>query len=241
MGRLLAVLMLVLACQPARADDTDVELAKAHFRTGEIYYERGRYPDAAREFEEAYRLSNRPELLYNMGKSYDGVGDHAKALAVYRRWLEQVKDSPDRETVSQRVVALGGLVGTITITASVDGAAVKLDGVPVGETPLPASIEVNPGGHKLEITREGYRTWRDQLVATPGGTLAVKAPLESLVTVVKQVIEVERKEKPTPIYKRWWLWTVVGAVVAAAAITGGVLGSQTPPVNGPFAQLPAVR
>jgi hypothetical protein len=56
--------------------------------------------------------------------------------------------------------------------------------------------------------------------------------------VVKEVVEVEKK---VPVYKRWWLWTLVGAVVVAGAVTGGVLGSQQPPVDGPFAQLPAVR
>src|SRR5207253_5437541 len=99
--------------------------------------------------------------------------------------------------------------------------------------PLLAAIEVNPGGHKIEVSREGYRTFREQLVATPGGARTVDAKLESLVKV--QLVEVERKEKPTPVYKRWWLWTAVGAVVAAGAITGGVLGSQTPPVSGAFA------
>lgn len=30
----------------------------------------------------------------------------------------------------------------------------------------------------------------------------------------------------TPLYKRWWLWTVVGGVVAAGAVTGAVLGTR---------------
>jgi tetratricopeptide (TPR) repeat protein len=244
MGRVCGLIVLLCALH-ARADEpppgADLELAKAHYRTGEIYYERGRYPDAAREFEEAYRLSNKPELLYNMGKSYDGAGDHARALAVYRRWLAQVQTSPDHDTVVQRVGQLAGLVGHVKITASVAGAQVTLDGAIVGEAPLPEAIALNPGGHKLEVAREGYRTFRKSFVATPGGSVDIDAALESLEKVQVKVIEVERKEKPQPIYKRWWLWTVVGAVVAAGAITAGVLGSREPPVDGPFAQLPAVR
>ena len=30
----------------------------------------------------------------------------------------------------------------------------------------------------------------------------------------------------TPLYKRWWLWTIVGGVVAAGAVTGAVLGTR---------------
>src|SRR5687767_12643301 len=106
----------------------DLDLAKAHFKTGEIYYEKARFPDAAREFEEAYRLSKRPELLYNMGKSYDGAGDAARALTAYRRFLAQVKASNDRPWVEGRVGQLQKLVGRLTISSNVDGAQVKVDG-----------------------------------------------------------------------------------------------------------------
>jgi hypothetical protein len=224
------------------AGGPDLELAKAHYRTGEIYYERNRFPDAAREFEEAFRLSKRPELLYNMGKSYDGVGDHAKALGAYRRFLAAVAVSPDRAAVEERVISLEKLVGRVTIRASVEGAAVEVDGNRVGKAPLEGPLELNPGGHKIEVSAEGYRTWRGTAVAAPGKESVVDAQLESMVKVqvVKEVVEVERRKK-VPVYKQWWLWTAVGLVVAAGAITAGVLGSQEPPIDGPHAQLPSVR
>src|SRR6187401_2369711 len=97
--------LVTIHANSAHAADAgaDVELAKAHFATGQIYYERGRFPDAAREFEEAYRLSGKAALLYNMGNAYDGSSDAARALTAYRRFLAQVKDSPDRPWVSGRV------------------------------------------------------------------------------------------------------------------------------------------
>ena len=30
-------------------------------------------------------------------------------------------------------------------------------------------------------------------------------------------------QKPVPVYKKWWLWTIVGAVVAAGVVTTAVL------------------
>jgi tetratricopeptide (TPR) repeat protein len=217
----------------------DLELAKAHFHTGQIYYENARYPDAAREFEEAYRLSKKPDLLFNMGKSYDHLGDHARALAAYRRFASDVAQSPDRAEVETRIHALEGLVGRLRVFASVDGANVTLDGAAVGQTPLMNVFEVNPGAHQIEISREGYRTFRHSPVAAPGKQVTVEAQLESLVKVVR--IEVEKKEKPVPLYKKWWLWTVVGVVAAGAAVTAGVVASQQPPVSGDFAQLPRVQ
>src|SRR5690349_11868631 len=98
--------LLLSAASQAAPPAVDLDLAKAHYRTGELYYERGNFPDAAKEFEEAYRLSGRPELLYNMGKSYDGIGDMRGALEAYRRFLGTVKASPDRPFVERRVKEL---------------------------------------------------------------------------------------------------------------------------------------
>lgn len=231
--------MLVTALAHAQAE-VDLELAKSHFRTGQIYYEAGRFPDAAREFEEAHRLSKKSELLYNMGKAYDGAGDHARALGAYRRFLAVVPGTRDEPEVRARITALERLVGRVTVEA-VEGATVDIDGARAGTTPLPGPLELNPGGHSIEVAREGYRTWRSKFVATPGAALTLRPALESLVQVQVKVVEVEKKAPPPPVYKRWWLWTIVGGVAAAGAITAGVVASQQAPVDGAFAQLPGVR
>jgi tetratricopeptide (TPR) repeat protein len=218
----------------------DVVIAKAHFSTGMIYYERGRFADAAREFEEAYRLSHRPELLYNMGKAYDGGSDKARALRAYRRFLTAVPETRDRPAVQARISALTQLVGRLRINSSVDGATVRVDGTEIGTTPLADEVEVNPGSHAVEVGHEGYATWRETVVGAPGALTAVEARPTSLVKIVR--VEVARREAPQPVYKRWWLWAAVGAVVAAGAITGGVLGARSATeVSEPSAQLPGVR
>jgi tetratricopeptide (TPR) repeat protein len=224
---------------PAPGEPQDLELARAHFKTGEIYYERGRFPDAAREFEEAYRLSSKSDLLYNMGKSYDGAGDHARALDAYRRFLAALPSSTDRPAIERRVAALERLVGRVTIASNVEGAAITIDGDAVGASPLPRPLELNPGGHAIVASKEGYRSYRGTVVVAPGSEPRVDAKLESLVQV--KIVEVPRQEKKVPVYKRWWLWTVVGAVVVGGVVTAGVLGSREAPIDGPAVQLPAVR
>jgi tetratricopeptide (TPR) repeat protein len=233
-----------LCCPSARAQRTpsydDVDIAKAHYATGLAYYERSRFADAAHEFEEAYRLSRRPELLYNMGKAYDGDGDRARALAAYRRFLTALPDSSDTPVVRARVRELERLVGRLKLSCTIEGAQVRVDGVEVGTTPLGAPVEVNPGAHAIEVAHEGYATWKANVVGVPGGVTAVDARPNSLIKIVR--VEVARGEPTPPLYKRWWLWTTVGAVVAAGAVTGGVLGSRSAnEVPAPVAQFPTVR
>jgi tetratricopeptide (TPR) repeat protein len=241
-GLALLSLLSVLYANFARAADApagaDLELAKAHYATGQIYYERGRFPDAAREFEEAYRLSGRPELLYNMGKAYDGSSDAARALTAYRRFLADVRQSSDRLWVIGRVDQLDKIIGRLEITCSLDGSTVKLDGAEIGLTPLKDPVEVNPGSHDVEVGHEGYSTWRKKVVAVPGQATPVLADPKSMVKIVR--VEVEKKQ--TPVYKKWWLWTaVVGVVVVSAAVTAGVLATRDDGVSGPHAQLPQVK
>ncbi len=223
---------------PPTADD--IELAKAHYKTGEIYYDHGRYPDAAHEFEEAYRLSHRAALLYNMGKSYDAVGDSARALIAYRRFLEQVPNSPDRPEVEKRVAALVTLVGRVEIHSTIDGSTVRIDGIDVGETPLQSALELNPGGHLVEVAHEGYATWHSEPIIVSGRSITIEADPKSLVKV--EVIRIEAPaEKPKPVYKKWWLWTIVGVVIVGGAVAAAVLTTQGSGVSGPSLTLPGVR
>jgi hypothetical protein len=142
--------------------------------------------------------------------------------------------------VVARAEALNGLVGRLTIVASVEGSAVTVDGALIGHSPIPDPLELNPGAHKIEIAHEGYATWRGESVASPGQAKELRAEQVSLVKVVKieRVVEVERR---VPVHKRWYLWVPISAAVVAAVVAGAVVGSQQPPVSGPFAQLPGVR
>jgi hypothetical protein len=230
---------LAAAAEP-QPSPNDVEIARAHFNTGQAYYQNGRYADAAREFEEAYRLSRRPALLYNMGKSYDGGNDYARALDAYQRFLAAGPvAAADREFATKRIELLQKMVGKIELAGAVEGSAVTLDGASVGTTPLSAPLVVNPGRHQLTLGHEGYATFRTAVNAPVGGTVTVNAQQTESV----RVVTVTRADKEVPVYKRWWLWTAVGgAVVAAGVVTAVVLTTSANDNSGlPTVQLPAVR
>lgn len=75
---------LVAAAPAARADD---EVAKKYYELGKTLYSRSDYEGAIKQFEEAYRLSRKPDLLYNIARSHEALGQYEKAIEVYRRYL----------------------------------------------------------------------------------------------------------------------------------------------------------
>jgi tetratricopeptide (TPR) repeat protein len=91
--RAAAILLALLVALPARAD-TAVEKARAHYRTGEAHFRAGRYDEAIAEYQAAYALANRPELLFNIGSAYrkkaeqtHDAADKRAAVDYYRRYL----------------------------------------------------------------------------------------------------------------------------------------------------------
>lgn len=92
------------AAQPAFAQQQQqqpVEDARARelFLEGEAHYAAGRYELAAERYLEAYQLSQRPELLFNVGNAYERLGDYEKAA----RYLGEYVDNPRaRDVVSVR-------------------------------------------------------------------------------------------------------------------------------------------
>ena len=106
----LAFLLLILVSpavalgQDGGPDRDAVERARSHFNSGIQYYDDQRYEDAAREFEEAYRLTQHPDVLYNLAQSYDRLERYDEAITEYRRYLAEAgNDSPERDRVERRV------------------------------------------------------------------------------------------------------------------------------------------
>jgi hypothetical protein len=75
----------------------DVELAKRHFELGKTYYNQAAYAKALQAFEESYKLSQRPELLYNIGKCHEALGALEQAITYYRRFLDAKGPDPNIE------------------------------------------------------------------------------------------------------------------------------------------------
>jgi tetratricopeptide (TPR) repeat protein len=91
----------------AQSGDDD-ERARVHFQAGSQYYEVGDYELAAREFEQAYELSGRVELLYNLYSAHDRAGSYEPAADALERYLEREAEMEParRASLTQRLERL---------------------------------------------------------------------------------------------------------------------------------------
>jgi tetratricopeptide (TPR) repeat protein len=82
------------------------ERARAHFRAGASLYEAGRFELAAAEFQEAYNLSKRSELLYNVYVAWRDASRLPEAIAALRRYLAETPNAPDRINLEARLQSM---------------------------------------------------------------------------------------------------------------------------------------
>src|SRR5437660_11755476 len=83
----LFVLMLAVSLAAAADDASDARGARAAFQKGQTEYNLGNYVEAAKHFEETYRIKPVPALLFNIAQCYRFTGNLEKAVQTYRSFL----------------------------------------------------------------------------------------------------------------------------------------------------------
>lgn len=92
----------VLTARPASADSPD-DLARAHFESGAAYLEQADYESALREFQAAYDLSKRAEILINVATVRERMGKLDEAVHALEQYLAEDPRGEHAETVKIRV------------------------------------------------------------------------------------------------------------------------------------------
>jgi tetratricopeptide (TPR) repeat protein len=98
---------LILTGVAHAQEGTEVDLSdqEAHnlFEAGLSAYQDGRFEAALGHFQNAYELSDRPALLFNIGSCLDRLRRDAEAVDYFERFLEAVPDAPNRTEVEGRI------------------------------------------------------------------------------------------------------------------------------------------
>jgi hypothetical protein len=91
---------------PECQSDPDPGVAKREFQIGLEAFENANYSLAAESFTRSYVRSCSPSVLYNLGTTYEKVGDSAGALEAFELYLERQTNGAHLDEVKKRVELL---------------------------------------------------------------------------------------------------------------------------------------
>ena len=197
--------------------EADKDAARSEWRRGTTAYDLGHYEEAAAHFEAAYTLVQDPGVLFNIAQCYRMGGKLNQALDRYRAFLRKASaGAPNRNTAEKFVEEIKRKLddnketGPIAPPETAPTKEPALAGLattpalPLAETPAAGSIDAAPA---------------------PATPIAVAAPplLDNPTTLTSTPVAPEQTSIDRPIYKKWWFWTGVGAVVAAGTVTALLL------------------
>lgn len=191
--RLLALLAALSAVSAARADPPAKE-AQAHYVRGQAAYDRADYEAAAREFNSAYAIVARPQLLFNLGQTYRALGRLEKARDFWGEYLEQVgPHDPYRATV-QKMIA--------EVSREIDARHAP---PPTVETPPPPPSQTTPP--------PPVETPPPKTVSPPPKTVAPPVAVAALPPAAPPPAPPRRG-----IRRFWWTLPLAAAVAAGLAV-----------------------
>lgn len=99
----LATSLALPALAGAQTSTDNDRRARIEYAQGSEAFTRGDYAAAIRHFEAAYELSQRPQLLYNIGTSHDRLHQWREAQRAFERYLEALPNASNAAEVRARL------------------------------------------------------------------------------------------------------------------------------------------
>jgi hypothetical protein len=163
------------AAAPAPLSETLQGDASQAYEAAKLLATNRDFAGALAEFEQAYKASKDPRLLFNMAICEKELHRYARMKLILEQFLREggTAMTPEtRATVDEALSAIRPLIASVRLTVSEAGATVSVDGDAVGTTPLATPIVVELGRHQLSVTKPGFVTLAST-IETPGGSEAV--------------------------------------------------------------------
>ena len=176
---LLCVLLFPFV-SPCWADSSKARARKL-LLDGNRLSERGLFLDALNKYKKARLIYPSSKIDLNIGSTLDALGRRPEAATYLARFLLQKGDASDK-VVQQVRTFLEGIkkkVGSVEVTCPEEGATVKVDGRVIGTTPLAVPIFLEPGEHRLIVTKGAAGAFEKAVRLAAGQHDKLDAPLIS--------------------------------------------------------------
>lgn len=233
MKKLSLVLVVAIACIARTAGAADDP--KKMFETATAEFNLGHYEKAASMYEDIYKLTLEPLMLYNIAQARRLAGDFDKATFFYKGYLRAQPQAKNRSEVQKRIAEL-----ELAIEAKRRGQE-RPPNAPVTVEPharaQTATSQPPPAAEPATQPRASEPTPSTGETATPPPSEAQAQPAAQPATAANETPSSEK-----PVWKKWWFWTIIGGVVVVGVVVAvAVVATQAPsfganlPETGPAA------
>jgi hypothetical protein len=204
-----AVLVMVLALAgAAQASPKEEKKAIQSFAAG-------RYDEALEIYAKLYADTLNPVYLRNIGRCHQKLKQPEKAIESFQDYLQKGKNiSPDEKA------EINGYIKDMEALRD-EQARQQQPAQPPGPTPVQPIPPPTPPGPGPEAS-PGYAA---QPSVAPYPAPAPAGDQQPAGTLVAQ--PAQQPSESSPVYTKWWFWTLVGAVVVGGVVTAVVLSSGT--------------
>jgi hypothetical protein len=134
------------------AEDPLTAMARARFKEGVEFYDKGEYDQARASFLQAYALKKHPAVLLNLAWSCVKSGHALEGKKYFEQFLAEGKDITDKQRADANdgLTQARGKLGRIEIQAT-SGTDVTIDGDHIGTAPLSDAVVVEAGAHTVKF------------------------------------------------------------------------------------------
>lgn len=201
--------LVASAREPAqRGRDVDLEVARAKAKQAQTAYDLGRFEEALEAYAAAYESKPMPAFLFNIAQCHKELGRYERAIFFYRRYLDRTTSSRDAETVQRLIESCEAKQ------------ALARQQQPPPSPPSSPSLAPTERGEVAEGPPPKVSD-APRVVPPPSPTLTeatardlAQSPGSPATSAPPSVAS-----GPTPLHRRWWFWTAIGAAVVGGTAT----------------------
>jgi hypothetical protein len=161
------------------------------------HYDLQEYEQTLASFQEAYRISNDPNILFNIGATYGKLKRYEDAISSYNSFLAEAPNSLAASYAKEAIAQLQDLLkeGSIEVSTNQDPAEIYIDGNKKGSSP--ATIGgLAPGKHTIAVEKVGFKKYQEELTLKVGQNIKLNVVLKSIPCS----LEVSTNQDPANVY-----------------------------------------
>ena len=158
--------------------------AKAEYEAGRLLYSDGDYAGASLKFQRAYEESKDPRLLWNTAAAEKNLRHYARVVELVERYVAEggSRLKPDDIAEADALLAtVRAFISTVTFDVQPEGAAVFVDDVQVGVSPLQKPVLIDMGEHRIRVTKDGFQDFTATQSLQGGAPFSLMVALQPVV------------------------------------------------------------